>query len=251
MKGVFINTQIEYRLEVAGEQFHQGDTIPCVLTVKNHGANAQSIDNLFLHLATGDQKKLKAKQEGAFEVVDAADKPFNGLLEPKTERSFQWSFSLGKNAPVSDKAHGLFLVYGNAAIAGCSGHLALNLEPHPHIQFLVRSLESPFQFENKGHKSSGDWVQIKFKPPSARRFSMLNELQLAAHFDGEMLDVKYIFTVKKFDAVSVTSVSIKKGKAEITQKLDPARYLISGRFVDHEYIEKNISEALDTIATGF
>ena len=249
MKGVFIQQQLEFRLAVAGEGFRQGDSLPCTVAVKNRGGADQAVGDLYLKLACGDAKKVKDKAPDAFEVIAEASLLAPGTLKPGQEHTAESSFQLSKNSPISEKSQSLYLLYGSSSIPQAEGVLLLTIAPHSHVQTILEILESSYQFVLKGQKSAGDWLTAKYKAPASSRFSTVNELNLSFHFDADTLNLKYKFTVKKFEFAGGTSaVGIKKGKSEIDQTLEPARYLLPGGFVNHAGVEGAIGEVLDQIA---
>ena len=78
---------MEYRLEVKGDDFYQGDSLPCQLSVKNHGIAAANLEGAFLKLAVGDLKKVKEKKEDAFDEIQEIALPALAAVEPGKEQS--------------------------------------------------------------------------------------------------------------------------------------------------------------------
>jgi hypothetical protein len=249
MKGVFLQQQCEYRLEVAGDGFRQGEAVPCTLSVKNHASAPQPLNALSLRLACGDLKKVRDKSEDAFKIISCADLNPQGEVGAGQQQSFSWTFELDRNCPISEKSQSLYLLYGSTTAAIAAGQLPLTVAAHPHIEAVLRLLESSFQFVLRGQKSSKGWVQAKFKPPTSRRFSLVNELTLSLRFEESLLVLNYSFNVKKFDATTA-SVGVKKGKSELEQRLDPARYMLTGQHADDQVLGAALEEALSTVATG-
>ena len=61
MRGMFFQQPLEFRLEVEGDQWCQGDAVVCKLSIKNRGQSAKELNPLFLHLACGTLKRLSKK----------------------------------------------------------------------------------------------------------------------------------------------------------------------------------------------
>lgn len=249
MRGIFLQQPLEFRLEVPGDTFVQGSTVSCTLSIKNHGDSAVRLDNLTLQIALGNVKKVKAKDESAFEQIQAARLEQEGELEAKGSRSIPYTFSLDANFPIADKQQGPYLLYGNAPSSSGLGQLPLTVTPHPHLRVIFDTFTTVFSFINKGESFKSGWTSVKLKPPESRRMSFVDELNLSARFNENAIELKYLFTVKKFDT-SLTKLDVKKGKAEVVQTLDPAQYLFGGGFVRQEYIEQMIDAGLAEVSSG-
>lgn len=249
MKGAFIHNQLEFRLEVAGADYCQGDSLSCNLSVKNHAAAAQAIPGVRLDLADTNLKKLKDKKEDALKVISSAALTFPPEIGPQGQGSVAWTFDLDRNCTISDKGQSLFFVYGGVAEDACTGQLPLVVYPHRHIQKVVSLFESLFQFVPKGQKSSNGQVQVKMKPPTDRKLSFVEELVLGLSFEKDALRLEYIFKVKAFDTTS-TSGNVKKIKTDVSQTFEPEQYILSGEHLNHDFLEVRINEALAVVATG-
>ncbi len=103
MRSVFIQKPLEFRLEVPLETAVQGQPVPCTLTVKNHGAEPAPLPQLSLVLGLGVLKKVKAKAEDAFEILDRARLDRAQVVVPGGQIVSSWEFTLDRNAPISDK----------------------------------------------------------------------------------------------------------------------------------------------------
>jgi hypothetical protein len=247
MRGIFVHNQLEYRLEVKKDQFEQGDTIPCVLSVKNHGKTPQTVTDLRLDLCRADIKSVRERKFEQFETIAPAAFTLPWEIQPGQDQNAPWTFELDKNCLVSDKAKSLYFLFGTTS--GALNQLPLTVQAHAHIRTIVTILETSFQFVLKGQKSADGWVETKLKPPSARRFMMVNELLLNCRFEGPELVQQYVFNVKKMDPTT-QSLTLRRGKSEITQRLEEAKYTIPGGFVNHDVLEASINEALNTVSSG-
>ena len=248
MKAVFIHNQLEYRLETRSDELHQGDSLPCTLNLKNHGSDVQTVTGLSLGLASADLKKAKDKNPEAYSRHATSTWPAELQVPAGAQLSQSWTFEQDRNCLVSDKAHSLCLLFGSQE-SGPQGQGQLSVSPHPHIQQILAILDSSCQFGLKGLKSSDDWVQAKLKAPAERRFSFVEELWLHCRFEGDALQLKYVFKVKKLDA-SAGNVSVRKGKTEVLQSLETARYLLTPEHINHDVVEAAIEEAISVVASG-
>ena len=249
MRGLFLQQPLELRLEVSGDTFNQGAAVPCRMVIKNHGSVLVILDALALNLALGALKKVKAKQDGAFEVTKQGELEHATELAPHAELSFSHTFTLDINSPISDKAQSPYLLYGNSAQIALLGQLPLTVTVHPHIRTIFETMGTVFNFVNRGETSKNGWTSVKLKPPESRRLSFVDELNLSCRFHGEALEVRYIFTVKKF-ATSMVKVEIRMDKTEVLQRWEPAEYLFGAGYVQQTFIERLIEAALAEVSSG-
>ncbi len=251
MRGVFLNPPLEFRLEVPTEDFCQGDVVEGTVSVKNHGTTPMAVPDLCVKLALGDAKKVKAKAEGAFEEIVSAEIEQGVEVGPGASSIQAWSFVLDANCPISDRAQGPYLLFGKASSQASLGHLPLAVKPHKHVQAVLDTMETVFNFTNKGVSSKAGSVMGKFKAPDSRRLSLVEELNVSFRFEGEGLAVSYLFKVKRFDTSLATKGDVKKGKVEVSQNWPLSQYTFGEGFIQQEFVERSINEALDLVATGF
>lgn len=247
MKGVFVHSQLEYGLEVTSAEFCQGDSLTCRLFVKNHGAGAIDVSDLRLTLMYGGTKSIRDREEGKLERIGEAEFQLPLNIAAGSQGQVGWVFELEKNCPISEKSQGLCLLYGSSS--GAVGYLPVEVMPHPHIQVVLSVLEGNFQFVLKGLKWNKGVIRAKLKPPQSRQFLMVNELLMGLSFDGSALVMRYDFNVKKFER-SGESVGIKKANKEFEQRLEQERYLLPGGILDHDAIEKSVSQVINEVASN-
>ncbi len=250
MRSVYIQKPLEFRLEVPLEAAIQGDIVPCAVTVKNHGSDPVALPQLSLRLALGVLKKVKAKAEDAFSVLERADLDRSNVLPAGGDLVSVWQFTLDRNAPVSDKNQTLFLLYGNGEECVSLGQIPLTVKMHPHVRAIFDTCETVFSLINKGESWKDGWTIVKYKAPDLRKFSLVEEILIAVRFVDDSLELVYTFKVKKIDATA-HSLNFKKGKAEVSQTWTSQDYLFGGGFIRQEFIEKMLDEAFSVVATGF
>ncbi len=250
MRGVFFNHPLEYRLETPSEDLYQGDIIRGILAVKNHGTEPVDVARLCVKLSLGDFKRVKAKASDAFEDLLTATIEPSLHLNPQESSTRDWAIETDRNCPIADRAQSPYLQYGDASFPQALGHLPLSVKPHKYVQAVIDTMETVFNFTSKGSSSKGGQLIAKLKSPDSRRLSLVDELNLGFRFEGEDLEVFYLFKVKRFDTSAVTKVDIKKGKIEVVQCWRSAEYTFGGGFVQQEFVERSINEALDAVATG-
>lgn len=249
MRGVSVQHPCEFRLDVQGDDFVQGRPVQCSLTVKNHGDSSVIIEAPTLVLALANLKKVKAKDWSGFETVSSAELERGVEIGVKSEYTFRYTFELDLNATITDKSQSMYFLYGSSSDVGSLGQLLLTVSPHAHLRAFFDTMTSAFSFVAKGETSKDGWTCARFKPPESRRMSFVEELNLSAHQTADALELRYVFSVKKFDS-SMTKVEVKKGKAEVRQTLPRSEYLFGGEFLNQEYVEKMIDSALAEVSSG-
>jgi hypothetical protein len=244
VKGVFFKQPLEFRLEVKGDEWRQGESLSCVLSVKNRGASSQPLSGLYLHLAQGNIKSVREKADDAFEITSSARFDAVSSVEPGGESSFPWTFELHKNCTISDKMQGIFLLCGIGALSDAAGQLTVVVLPHAHIEAVLSFLENSFSFVLKGQKSKKGWLEAKLKPPAGKDYPTLEHLFLSFCFNEETLHLKYCFHLKTIQATASTTVHVGKAIRELEQELHSSKYLFPGGQINHEPLESVIAEAL-------
>jgi hypothetical protein len=251
MRGVFFNHPLEYRLETPSEDLYQGDTIRGSLTVKNHSTEPVDVAQLCVKLSLGDTKKVKAKASDAFEELRTATIEPSLRLNPLESAMRDWTIETDRNCPIVDRGQSPYLLYGDASSAQTLGQLPLSVNPHKYVQAVIDTMETVFNFTSRGASWKGGQLIAKLKTPDSRRLSLVEELNLGFRFEGEDLEVSYLFKVKRFDTSAVTKVDVKKGKVEVVQRWKCSDYTFGEGFVHQEFVERSINEALEAVATGF
>jgi hypothetical protein len=250
MRGVSIQKPLEFRLEVPIESATQGDTVPCSVTVKNHGTEPVALSALSLELALGNLKKVKAKADDAFEELMQAELDRTTVVSPGGEASFSWTFALEKNSPISDKTQAPYFLYGNSVVRAELGQLPLTVKIHPHYKAIFDTCETVLSLINKGEGWKGGYTSVKYKAPDLRKFSLVDEIVIGVRFVDDSLELVYSFKIKKLEATA-TNLNFKKGKAEVIQTWVPQEYLFGGGFIRQEFVERMLEEAFSVVATGF
>lgn len=249
MRGLFIQKSLEFRLDVQGDSFEQGQAVVCTLKIINRGAESAVFKSPTLRLAVGDLKLVKAKDPGAFTTLATAELERGVEIAPGAEFVATHTFTLDRNCPIAEKAKSPFLLYGDADSDADLGQLPLTVTAHKHLQAIFDTLTTVFSFIPKGQTFKGGWTTMKLKPPESRAMSFVDELNLSLRFGENALEVAFLFSVKKFDA-SQTKVGVRKDKTEIKQSWTAQEYLFGGEFIRQEFVETKVQEALAEVSSG-
>ncbi len=250
MRGILIQRPLEYRLDVIGDSFEQGASVPCSLTIKNHAQTPTKIEGLSLLLATGNLKKVKSRDSDAFEILERFELASSLELAPSSHVTHERVLHLSLNSAITDKNSSPYLLYGDSAHAQGIGQLLLTTQPHAHVRHIFDTMTTVFNFINRGVTSKDNQTVAKFKSPDSRRYSLVEELNVFSSFGEDLsITLRFVFTVKRFDHSS-TAVAVKKAKVEILRQLEPSEYLFGGSFVRQEYIDEQIEAALAEVSSG-
>ncbi|MBC7691905.1 MAG: hypothetical protein H7222_09045 [Methylotenera sp.] len=250
MKGTIFQKPLEFKLNVEGESWRQGDGVQGTLLVKNHGSEAISLKDIHIHLAQGRLSKVRSKTEGAFKIQasapistpDDAEK----FLAAGGELQLPWTFQTDRNCAITDVSTSLYILYGQGDAADKLGQIQLTFHPYPIIQEFLKTLTIDFRFVIKYQKFVKERLEIKLEPPTAKAFNFLECLFLYFYIEGDVINVSYAFQVKKLDA-SAASVDITKQSKTFDQSLAPHEYLMPSGRVNYTFFEAAIREAMKVV----
>ena len=246
MKGTYFQRPLELSLKVNGESWKQGDAIEGTLVVRNHDSAAISVTNAQVYLAHADLKKVRQKNPGSFKIFSNVSLQFPNQVEAQHEIACDWRLATEQNSPITDKTSSLFLLYGLGDDVEKLGQLQVLMNPHALIQEFIKTITIQFRFVLKSQKFGKGYTEVKLTPPTAQGFASLDHVTLYFRFEGESLQVRSIFDVKKIEATAA-SFDMKKLKKEFSQTLAQNQlYLPSGR-VNHESLETAIKAALELV----
>ena len=243
MKGTFFQKPLEFRLQVDGESWNQGNAISGTLVAKNHGNESVPMDHVRVALAHGLLRHVHAKDPDAFEILNTTSGQAGDKLEAQKEFTLPWKFQTERNTPITDNLSSLFLVYGKGEATEQLGQLQLKMIPDPVIEEFIQIFIISYRFVVKSRKHSKGTVEVKLAPPDAKAFASLEQLIVKFHFEGETVHLAYSFGVKKVEATAA-SVDMKKAKKEFEQEFKPLQYkTASGRF-NHDAVEAEIRQVM-------
>ena len=267
MKGSFFRDQIEYKIDIQGESWLQSSQIQGTLQVRNHGQSAWTAPSPFpVRLAVGAEKKVKAKLNDAFQEyqsLDIAGTPPVTVAAGSTSQPLTWSFRLPIEARITDTTKSLYITYGSAPLAetGSFGALQLRILPHPWIEDLCSVIETNFRFPRRktsaGDEKTGS-VEVKFDPPDAKAYSMLEQLvvdwqlvQTEQDPSPTLIECTFVFHVKEVDALQA-GLKLKKTKKTIRRTLQPHEVVLKlNNRIRRDVFESVFESVLKEAAIGF
>lgn len=232
MKGTFFLNSIEYRIEVEGESWDQGDLISGKLSARSH-SNNNEVGSLKIALAVGNEKKVRSKDSDAFEEVGK-------IILENAENT--WEFRTPIDVAVTDKSLSPYLLYGPDS-GSEMGQLRLDFRPVKPIQAFLGAFQSGAQFVIKSQKSKLKRVETKLLPPSGKAFSFVESVLVSMSCNlGKDLDIRYVFTVKTID-IQASKAGFKKEKKTFEQQILRSEYE-KFDLIKTEVFESRIQEIL-------
>lgn len=235
MKGTFFVKPLEYKVNLEGDEWFQGDSLKGTLKIESHGE--ADLTNKGVFLAETNIKKLKGKDEAGFKVINKI------MSEGASDINFE--FDLPLNAMITEKAQSLYILVGEEGSLVEGGALQLSIRPHAMVDGLLEILSNRLRFKVKGLKNKKGLIEATLKAPDSKEFSSIMSSKLLIQYHGETIDLKYQFKVKVVDFTSMSG----KGKDEIkefSQTLGKKDFEIYGS-INQDGIHKAMDSILDEV----
>ncbi len=197
MKGFSVQNGVELRIEIIGEAWSQGEPVRVRLEAKKEST-------LFLELADGSEKKIRAKATDAFKTLSRIQ---------GTGTLLETTFELPLDCRISDKSGSLHVLYGVGNPPAQPASLRLTVNPNPHLKDLGEVLTHHYRFTLKsvsmGKKSD---VEMKFEPSGGKEWASLESLTVSARLLKTELQLKFFFQRKEINALksALTAQSVKR-----------------------------------------
>lgn len=197
MKGFSNQSGVELRIEVLGERWAQGDRIQVNLECK-------SKNTLYLALASGLEKKVKARAPDAFHL----------LQENRTlGQTLSCQFTLDPDCRITDKSGSLYILYGVGDPPTHPASLRLQIEPHVHSKDFIEVLTQSFRFSQKSFSmTKTNEVEFKLGPPGSKEWASLEGLSVFLKMNHEVLHCRFHFQRKEINALKSTLTAEKVSK---------------------------------------
>jgi len=178
MRALFFAKPLEYRLEVSGEEFVQGQALTGTLCVTNRGSAALDQLSLELGLAYGVFKKIKELGNQSLTILEHSQLARGFSLEPGAEKKEAWEMPLGNAAPIMSKEGSPFILYGaDLERVGTRGQIDLPVGLSLPVSAFIATLENHYAFEARASNCSGAVLETRFKPPGS--YPLLDELTIS------------------------------------------------------------------------
>ncbi len=237
MKGTFFAKPLEYKVDISGESWTQGQSIKGQLIVNNHSSEKIDLSGLGCHLCYCVGKKLKARDPKAIILIESA-------ILPKGKDEMSFEFRLSETSPITESTASLYLICGDIKNPYEGGILELNIRPTEIITNFVQVFEQFFRFKLKAFKNKKEYIEAVVTPPDSPVWKSIQKMSLQMRMAGENLEVNFILAVKRisFEDISKT----KDEKIQISKTLTKKDHTLYGS-INHEGIQKIITEVLDGV----
>jgi hypothetical protein len=250
MRGTFIVSGVEIVIEVAGEQWQQGQPVNVSGTMKSHG-QIPDISSWSMRLIKADSRKVKKKDPKAFETLEEFQLSQADLSSP---HHFEHTFHLKEDAPISDGTWTLALQIGPGDDPYSSGMLNLTVTPWFAIDAILETFENFKRFKKKSLKNKmskkKDRLEAKMLPPGSKELGGVEGLDLLIEREESGLILDFNFKVKKL-AYAAGGVEAKADKVSIKKELKGKDLLMFGDSLNQDKVLACFDEVLEQVKTNF
>ena len=244
MRSTFFQQPLEHQIEVEGESWDQGGVIKGKLQIRNMSSETVSVKKVQVVLAHGQNKALKEKGDVGWEEHQKQIMEQDITLHSGKEQSYEWSFNLPTDCPITDKQGGLFLLFGGEEALSEGGRLNLQIKLHPILQNFLQTFKTQFRFLEKHQKRKAEWTEVKLIPPESREFPNMDYVYCFLRIHQEQLDAHYRFKMSGLGR-SGQQMTITKKNRELEQSMSKNEYLQPGGFPNRALFRENIDQALN------
>lgn len=233
MKGIIIHQGQQITAMTTGEEWKQGQSVRGTLT-------ASAAMPLKIHLVYAAINDIRSKNSSKWHILNTFD----------CTTSPDWHFDLPNHAPLTDKTHSLYLLYGTETASDQMGLLQLNVARHPVIENVIQVFELFFRFKMIKFKNKNqEWVEYKLTPPQTKDYGNVDSFALQMQMNAEKeLQIKYEITVKSL-LMNQGQTEIQKKKKTFTQILEMSDYAMFGDMAtpNNDRMQEKIKEILDPL----
>lgn len=246
MKAVFFQKPLEFSLEINGEVWHQGDTVQGKLSVKNHGTDQIDLKDAGVTLALGNTKKVKTKEADAFTVISEKTFKDSEVSKIVDVLNLDFEFQLSEDCEISENAKSFHLICHTNENLHDIGHMRLNIIPAKTLSDFLEVLLDNFRIKTKSFKNKKDGVEATMVVPDQKDFSNIGQYKILMKMDGDQLNLKHQFKIKKISFEDGVQKVKDEGKS-LVQSLSPEDYLIYGKALNRDGISKRVEEILEQV----
>ncbi len=245
MKGTFLNDQIEYQIQLNGEQWLQGQSISGSLKLTNHSNSDLNLDDIGHYLCLGVPKKIKLKDPTAFSILEKNIFEENTLVA-KESKSLAIDYQLPENAHITETIKSLYISCGKKDSFYETGYLPLKILPLQTISSFLDIFSNFYKFKIKSIKSKKDFVEATMNVPASKEFTGVEKLKILSRIHEKNLELNYVFNVKKIDFTASTN-TLKSDVKKIPVIMTPKQYQLYGDSLNQEEILKSIDTVLEQV----
>ena len=190
MRALYFAKPLEYRLEISGEAFTQGQLLTGTLCVTNRGPATLDKLNLELGLAYGVFKEIKEEGNQALTLLKRSQLAKGFSLDPGAEKKEPWELPLANAAPIKSKEGSPFILYGaHLNRVEARGQIDLPVDFSPQVSAFIATVENHYAFEARASKCEGAVLETRFKPPGS--YPLLDELTITMKIDDKAVVLEF------------------------------------------------------------
>lgn len=247
MKSTTFLKPLEYNLEVIGEKWHQGDKLKGTLRVKNHSAETLTLPFIKLTLASGNYKKLKARDKKGWDNLSEKDLADSLALNANEEKEYPWEFQLSEDCRITDKDGSLYLNFSDKNEDWPVGLIELPIVPKVFILQFLEIFENFLRFKVAQTKYAKGMIEIKLNAPKSRELAHIENLVLRVKEVEKTLTLEFNFSLSVLEMSGTAMVAQKKTKT-VEKTLTAKEYLIYGSSINQDYIITFLNSVVKEVA---
>lgn len=248
MKGLFLKNQIEFKVELFGEQWRQGDLIKGEYHISSHASDVQTISKLEINFKQCLIKDVRSEKDDKNLSLHHLTLSNSFNLNPKEERKFEFEYSLPPETLITDSKSSLYLFHGTDEK---HESLQLNIVPQQRFEEVINTMGTFFRFTVKKRRSLKNWVEYTLKAPLSKDLACLEELKLLISLGSDkILHLHFQAKIKKVDFAAPSAghdLSFKKEAFDKKYQLSPEEYLFYGRDFHQDKFKEFFSKTLSEI----
>lgn len=243
MRATFFQKPYEYKLDIVGEQWHQGEVVKGKLDIKTIDYMDQSSEaELGVFLCLVDLKKFKNKSEKSVTMIQ--EKVYSDFGQ------FEFSFNLESGCYISEKNVSICLLVGNKNDIFNCGVMQLKIVPQKHFQDFIEIFETFYRFKLKSIKSKKSEIEYVFTPPASKDFTHITKFSMYMTLDGASIDkIWHITTIASINKLSLENfqTQTKEEVISFSKEFTPKQYIAFGTQINKEFFIGYLKELLEGI----
>jgi hypothetical protein len=110
------------------------------------------------------------------------------------------------------------------------------------IKEYLSVFETYLKFQVKQIKGDKSCTKVKLLPPISNSYKSIDSLECRLNFKDDILDIIYIFKIKKLNTDAVGEIEVTKEKKEFNQQLIVKDYYCYGTATNFDGIKVKIEE---------
>ncbi len=248
MKGLFLRNQIEYKVELFGEEWRQGDLIKGEFQITNHSTDSQlipEIDINFKQCLIKDVRSDKSDKNLSLNQQVFSD---SLVLKSGEGHKIPFDFRLPLETTITDSKTSLYMFYGTP---DKKESLQLSIVPQMRFEEVINTMGTFFRFTVKKKRSQKDWVEYTLKAPLSKDLACLEDLKLLINLGSDkILQLHFQAKIKKVDFAAPSAghdLSFKMDTFDKKYQLSPEDYLFYGRDFHQDKFKEFFSKTLSEI----